>query len=287
VYEDELSEIGKMWKEIVKSGSDKADPSRTWLVERSQHAMSFFSYSPSTPSPLVSQLMEHAFYSVHTAGTISLISSLGPLPSHKVRLPDPATAGFIKNVPVVPEDVVGNPMIAALKSRNLVSEIGLDDIRQELNGRALDIGEMTLCLKWWIGFARSQGYSSSASGDLLANAMISIPEAAPGDDGASKSGERIQSLGTFTTFLNPRLVPSNIPLPPETLPFNLSKTFSPNDLVSVFGWTELSITQWLQYIFSPALTAGSANAETNILTNAFFAERVRSYFLVVSVFLPS
>jgi hypothetical protein len=270
VYEDELAEVGRMWKEIVE-GKDQVDQSRKWLVERCRHVMRFFSYSPSTPSAYVSRDMEHSFFTAHQAGNITLISSHGPLSSRRVRLPNPATVGFIKNVPVVPDEVVGNPMLAALKKRHLISEVSLDDITEELNQRALNIEEMTLCLKWWI--TRERAYPSGTAGRVLANAMIAVPASSvPGRAGSTD--ERIQPLGTIKTFLNPRFIPTNVPLSLTTLPYSLSKAFSPSELASVFGWTELSITQWLQYIYSAELTGSSAIVDTNALANPFFAEKV-------------
>ncbi|KAL8283592.1 hypothetical protein RQP46_005387 [Phenoliferia psychrophenolica] len=267
VYEEEMTSIARLYK----AQGDKMDaPTRLKLEERALHLMRFFTFTPSTPSPVVGSASEASFFTSAARTSITIISQLGPLPASDVRLPNPALSAFLKSVPTIPPLIeAGAPrLIAAYRDKNIVRDISLEDVLADLGAHPLSIPEATACFKWWLGLAANRGYSPSLLSKLKDAAMLSV--SADGD----KDNIQIFPLGGFTSFLNPSVVPSQLPLPPHTLPFGLTKSLANADLVRVFGFEELSLSDWIKYLVSPALTGAKAKVETNLLLSPPFAEKV-------------
>lgn len=279
VYEAELTEVAQLWKEVtqptkvdaVATGSEKEDPVKTWLIGRCLHAMLFFSYHPSTPSPVVSSETERAFFSCAPNSSFVIVSTEGPQPAHKVRLPNPELSSFIRQIPLVPLEAAKESAVFLdkLKERRMIRDISFDDVFAELNARALNIEEMKACLTWFIGLTRLQGYDPSLVAKLKSSAMVVCAVAEGG-----KTEDRIAPLSGARTFVNPKSIPTDLPLPLHTLPFELTKSLRHDELVRVFGFSELSITDWLRRVLSPDLVGSSSPPDTNLLVSPAFAETV-------------
>ena len=231
VYEDELAEIGRMWTEL---GDDAS--AREWLVARAAHVAQFFSFTASTPSPVVSADMDHAYLTAERSGSFTLISDKGPKPAKEVRMPSSELAAFIKRLPVVPPDAATQmaPLLTKLRERGVLREITLDDVWAELGSRALELEEARACCVWWIGLASNRSYRPELRTKLLSSAVVSVPA-----DPALGQDARPLPLDSVHYILDTRLITPDVPLPPDTLPFALSRTFRPADLTTVFGWREL------------------------------------------------
>jgi hypothetical protein len=213
------------------------------------------------------------------------MSTAGVLSATEVRLPNPTFSEFVKELPVLPDEVLteANRMVTTLQSRGMIKDVRWPDVLQELRKRPLSEAEMTACLRWWIGLHK-QGVGVTPNllrirTDLLMNATILVL-------GASSEG--ILPLKTVETFLNMRnmgsFVPMNdgAPLPKHLLPLSVSKNFDPMDLLSSFPWRELSILEWLQHIINPDVT--KADVQHDITNSAPWAERV---FMVLARAWPS
>lgn len=187
-----------------------------------------------------------------------------------MRLPNPALSPFLKAVPTIPPLVeTGAPrLLAAYRDKNLVRDISLDDVLADLGAHPLSIAEATACFMWWQGLAANRGYSPALVTKLKDAAMLSVQ----GDGGPEDL--QIFALGSFKTFLNPSVVPSQLPLPAHTLPFGLSKSVPNADLGRIFGFEELSLVEWAKHLVSPAMTGANSRAETNLLLSPPFAEKV-------------
>src|SRR5262245_9100584 len=98
LYEDEIAQIDRLHKELL--GVQE-------LEQRTAHALKHFTFKPSTPNARVGQIIESRFFSC-SAKPLPILSSLGVLSLSSVRVPDPATADFIKLVPVVPTRVLND-----------------------------------------------------------------------------------------------------------------------------------------------------------------------------------
>lgn len=267
-YEAEMQRIGARWTAQVDraSGEEKAK-SREHLLACALHAMRFFSFHASSPSKRVSAALEDAFFACCSRPCISLISTQGVRASDAVRFPSAMLAEFVKELPVLPAEHLesAETFVTQLRARNMVQDITLDDVFGELGSRALSVDEMVACLRWWLMVAEHPSYDAALRNKLVRGAMVSIPN---GDN-----EPRIQALSDVQTVLQPQKVPASVPLPPSCLVYEVSRQLRTQDLMTVFGWDELTVAAWLDYMISldtspaPAvvaehgLTQSPANAE--------------------------
>ncbi|GLB37239.1 putative protein of unknown function (DUF3684) [Lyophyllum shimeji] len=273
-YDMELNTIKSLWEGAVPNGASATaiDPElESWLRRRSLHALKFFTFHPSTPSADVSSLLETAFFAC-AGNNFPLISTAGVRNASDIRLPDPAFAGFLRQLPVLPDDIVAkaSETIGSLQSRGMIKSISFEDVLQELRSRPLTEDETVACLKWWIGVNKEAAkFELTPRTQLLNAAVLAI-----GSVGSKE--EKIIPLSSIRTFINNRTIASMIPLdgplPDHLLPPSISKHFAPDDILASFPWTELTIPQWLGHICSPAVC--KTNIDVDINLSATWAERV-------------
>lgn len=270
VYEAEMAEIGKVWTEKLGSGRPKDDDQLAKdLLERALHVMRFFTFRRSTPSPRVHDALETAFFGCARQNTLTLASTRGVKHSALVRFPNAVLADFVKDLAVIPPSHVeqAGEFIAQVKSRGLVREITMDDVFSELSGRALSIEEMISCLKWWVTVANHPSYDPTLLRQLLNNALVDVPVSKDGKEAS------VQQLAGVKSFLNPQRVPTDVPLPPSCLTYEVSKALSSQDMSRIFGWGELTVAQWIEHV-AVLSRAKDANLDTNIQLSPPFAEKV-------------
>ncbi|OBZ66504.1 hypothetical protein A0H81_13686 [Grifola frondosa] len=287
-YELEMENIRKLWDAAVESMTTtgrklNAQPDKelqAWLRGRCLHALKFFTFHPSTPSPLVSSSLEEAFFScivTHPFAMLSsprsllMVSTAGVHNASDIRYPDPAFSGFLKELPVVPEDILtgAKSMIESLRIRGMLKDITFLDVLQELRSRPLSEPEMAACFKWWIDIC-DQGDVANLNRirpELLNAAVLTM-----GEMGSPE--EKIVPMSSIQSFLNTRsmgYIPVDGPLPPHLLPVSLSKQFDPHALSSAFSWRELSVLEWLKYIVQ---LPSPHPIEHDVNRSASWAERV-------------
>ncbi|KAH9014859.1 hypothetical protein EDB84DRAFT_1590279 [Lactarius hengduanensis] len=274
-YEQEMETIKKLWDGAAAADGPGGLPGaglQAGLRARTLHALKFFTFRPSTPSPVVSASMQAAFFSCATARPFSIISSEGVRSSSLVYVPDPNFSGFLKRLPVISEDIVNgaNIMIAALRARNMIKTITFEDVLNELRSRLLSETETVACLKWWIGFDK-QGKDLNkplqGRSQLLDALVVSI----------NGPPERIMKLSDARYFLNSTVggeIPTDGPLPSALLPTGVTGSFDPDVLRTVFPWKQLTIIEWLRHITDPEVAA--LNTEFDITLSASWAGRVLS-----------
>lgn len=267
IYELEMADIASIWQ-ASSVGIAGPDPSvRSWLTRRGLHALRFFTFHASTPSSLVSKAMELAFFSSLGTTSLPIISSNGILSADKVRCPQPQLRAFLPDLAILPDSVSTSAdlMVARLQERGLLSEISLDDVIRELARNPLNEEQMLACLRWWSSLVNMPEYDVSLRARFLEAAVLSYEE-----DGK----QRILPLSMVRTFLNPANVPSDMPLPPFNLPYQISKQLSANDLRFNFDWNELTVASWISYVTDSSLTEEAAATTTNITRDAAFSDRV-------------
>lgn len=230
----------------------------------------FFTFDKSTPQEVVGSLTENSFFASNASTSPTLLSTVGPAPAHKLRLPSPQLAGFVKSIPTVPATIAdGAPLfLSTLRDRGLVRDISLDDVFADLAAHALSIDEAAACFQWWTTLAADRSYNPRLLDRLRDATMLSVPEF------ESSTEVSIKPLDDFQTFVNPKTIPLDVPLPPHTLPFALSRQLSTGDLVRVFQYRELSLVEWLRYVSSSALTSKTAPVPTNLFVDEAFAEKL-------------
>ena len=272
VYEEELEEILKLWKETIGMGQrpKEDDKSAEWLWGRALHIMRFFTFRPSSPSSRIQQMIEQCFFACSRQPAITLMSTSGPKQSSAVRYPNAILAKFIKDLPTLHSDHVEKApeFVAHIRSRALVKDIMMDDVFNELTRRALSPEEMIACLKWWISVAAHPSYDASLRSRLVNSGMITIPAA------SEKESESIQALATIEYWLNPSRIPTDNPLPETCLAYQVSSNINTSDLAKTFGWQELPVDVWIAHIINISSHRGSArHPEIDLCTSPAFSEK--------------
>lgn len=233
----------------------------------------------------MSTLLEAAFFSCSDAHNFSIISTAGVRNAADVRLPDPTFTGFVKQLPVLPDEVLteAKRMVTALQSRGMIRDIRWPDVLAELRKRPLPEEEMVSCLKWWTSM-----YKQSTTPELLRirTELLDAAVLMTGTPGGADEG--ILQLNAVQTIINMRNmggflpVEDGAPLPKHLLPLSVSKHFDSATLLASFPWRELSVVDWLKHITSNEVA--SANVAHDITKSAPWAERV---FLVLARAWPS
>jgi hypothetical protein len=285
-YELELSTIRELWEGAPSSAGQKSSPDpelRAWLFGRSLHALKFFTFHQSTPSGDVSSLLEDAFFACQTKQLFPIISSVGVRNATDVRLPDPMFSGFLKELPVLPDEVAKGAelTLTRLQNRGIVKAITFDDVLKELRSQPLEQQEMVACLQWWIALNdRGENPNLGPIRTELLNAAVLVLSVGNAD-------ETILPLSSVKSFINTRniigaSIPTDGPLPRNVMPLSVTKTFSPESLTSSFPWTEMSIVDWLKHLTDSSVAA--TDPEYDIQRSAIWAERV---LMVLSRSWPS
>lgn len=152
-YEEEMYKISDLWpKSDSQPGADGVgEELRKTLTARALHALKFFTFHASTPAAQVSTLLEEAFFSCVSTSAFAfmmgeqsvhpfpMISTTGVQKAVDVRLPNPTFAAFLKQLPVVPPEVMegAKTMVETLQGRDMLKEITFADVLKELRARPL------------------------------------------------------------------------------------------------------------------------------------------------------
>ncbi|ORY21093.1 hypothetical protein BCR39DRAFT_570024, partial [Naematelia encephala] len=266
IYELEMQSLQAKWQSTT--AIDQAERSR--LLARGLHALRFFTYKPTTPSAVVGQEMESAFFQcVSDNKAFPLISVAGILPVNQIRMPNAELQKFLPDLPVVTQSAQdGVPrLLARLRERGLLRDVTFDDVIKQLSTRPLSEKEMIDCLSWWQSMANVDGYTTAVRARLLDAAVL------------IQDNGKIIPLSIIQTFVKPQSssIPTDMPLPQHTLSYTITKDLRGATIFQVFGWTELSLLQYITFLVTPPMS-GSPNADvdTDIRASPAFAERVLS-----------
>jgi len=263
IYELELQELSTQWKSTSVS-----DPStRARILARGLRALRFFSYKPTTPSLVVGQEMELAFFNcVNDNTTFPIISTGGILPISSVHTPDESLQKFVPDLPVLTASTITNAsrLLARLRERSLLKDVTFNDVIKQLNARPLSELEMIECLKWWQAMGASESHGPAIRTQLL-NAAILIND----------SG-KVVPLSVIRTYVKPQSssIPTDMPLPLHTLPYAVTRDLKGATITSNFGWTELTIQQYIDFLINPPMSTGDADPDTDLTVSPVFAEKV-------------
>lgn len=244
---------------------------RKWFYDRARHNLQFFTFHQSTPSAVVSDQMQSAFFDcVNRGQTFPVVSSAGIKSAFDVRMPDPTFSAFLRELPVFPEELLDSSksMVASLRTRGMLKDITFPDVLKELRERPLSEEEMVACLQWWISTSQQDpARIDDIRRELLNAAVLSVGSLYSGD-------ERIIPLVGIRTFLNPRnvAIPTDGPLPNHLLPMSVSRKFDLTQLQRSLLWKELTVFEWVEYIVDPAVY--TQKSEFNIVESRDWADRV-------------
>ncbi|CAA7259259.1 unnamed protein product [Cyclocybe aegerita] len=281
-YEIELSTVRQQWEALSSPNEPISPEARSRATKGVLHALKFFMFYPSTPSAEVSSLMEAAFFECSSKGLFPIMSSKGVRNSKDVRLPNPEFTGFLKDLAVLPEEIVnGAPsVIASLHERGLIKDINFNDVLQELQRRPLKEEEAIACLQWWINnFERGNRNVPTTLRSQLINATILTV--------GNEDDQKIIPLASVKHVINPAKItgriPPECPLPDCLLPLSVSQSFKPESLCSSFPWTEFTIEHWIVYLCDGRT---SLPAQFDFSLSPAWAERVITTTSNAWKFLP-
>jgi hypothetical protein len=204
-------------------------------------------YTPSVshPSKLLGETMVEAFFNCSKERAIAVLSTTGVKSSQYVRMPA-ETLSFLRDVPMVPQELATEAVafFVSLHSRGFISEMTMADIRDGLDSRALSEEELIEFLKWC--GAKLEGEELDASGvrNLFEVTVANVGVTPEGNSG------KILSLDDIKYYVNASRIDPALPVPPDTIPFAFSKAVHTKQL-AMFGWAELSMVRWLQFMTSP------------------------------------
>ncbi|KAI5803996.1 hypothetical protein DFH27DRAFT_481023 [Peziza echinospora] len=229
MYHDEMSTIGRQAKGLNSKDIEA-------LYDHAIHVMQQFTFTDSTPSSTVGQYIMSGFWSCSKDNTIELLSTKGVLSSQKIRLS--TDISFLEGLPMLPKPLaLGAPeFIKTLVDYSILIEVTMADIINQLESKALSGEQITEFLKWAAKQRLSQDMAPEALKTLLDSAVISNAE----------SGLPI-TLGTIKHTVNKSKLHDDIPLPADTIPFQVTKSMTPKELEAI-GWTELGVAEWLNFL---------------------------------------
>ncbi|TVY81184.1 hypothetical protein LSUE1_G006567 [Lachnellula suecica] len=264
-FSNEMADLSSKIKRATEAAGHGTKVSKeeiTKFMPEALHILKTFTFGESTPSLQVSQLIEEAFWTAYKKPSIEIYSTRGVLPTTMVRLATEDLSGFVEGIPVVPDPLVGGPFVKKLKDFGLVTEITIDDVKQELSAKALTKTQLVQFIRW----AGRKAVSGEISGQTI-QSLLDVAVAMTGD--VEGQGD-IVALGSITNFLTVTKIPESVPIPPTTIPFEFTKTSSLNELQAL-GWETLEIVPWLRFLIE---TNANRPADKNLTVSVLFASSV-------------
>lgn len=227
------------------------------------HILSSFAFGESTPSSQVSQIIEEAFWTCYKKAHIEVYSTRGVRLTTQVRVGTEELTKFVPGIPVIPPELKDIDFVRKLTSYELISEITVDDVRQELSEYPMNKTQLIAFLQWASKKATQNELSPADNHRLLDAAIATLSD---GDD--AQGG--IITLGNIKNFVIPQKVPAGLPIPPTTIPYELTSQINNNDLRNL-GWEPLEIVPWLRFLFE---TRSSRPEAEDLTKTPEFAIRV-------------
>ncbi|KFA55092.1 hypothetical protein S40293_03504 [Stachybotrys chartarum IBT 40293] len=226
------------------------------------HNFKTFTFTDSTPSGQVGQIIEEAFWTCFKKASIETYSTRGVLQTSQVRLGSEDLAKFVNDIPIIPNEMKEAPFVKKLIDFGLVSTITVADIKSELDGKALNKTQIIHFLGW-LGKKCLQGELDPGS----RAALLEVAVATMSDEG--DSGD-IVALGSIKNYLSTSKIPAHLPVPPTTIPFALTVSIHVTELQAL-GWDALEIVPWLRFLLE---TASSRTEEESLTRSSKFAVQV-------------
>ena len=244
-YTGEMTELkAKVERNMSINGNKKVTKDDINAVLPSAiHTYKQYNYEESTPSMKVGELIEEAFWMCNQKATIEVLSTRGVLSSQQVRVAT-EDLSFVEGIPVIPDELMdkANDFLTKLRDYGLLSDITTGDIKKELEAQALTEKQVVELVKWACMKVSRQDFDASVVQSLFDGTVASI-----GEEFVKLSSSPVLQLGQISTFVNVLKIPAELPAPPQTIPFRLTKGLSPSQLQSI-GWDELQIVPWLRWI---------------------------------------
>ncbi|WYZ38743.1 hypothetical protein EsH8_III_000657 [Colletotrichum jinshuiense] len=262
---NEMSDLDAKVKSLVGTGTKISAEHLIKLLPEALHILKTFSFTDSTPSGQVAQILEEAFWTAFKKASIEIFSSRGVLSTTKVRLGSEELSKFVDTIPVVPRELMENAFVRKLMDFGLISAITVDDVRTELETKAMNKEQLVNFISWAGKKALSGELDPPSKARLLDVAVATVSE-----EGSDQGG--IIALGSITNYQAANKIPANLPIPPTTIPLAYTNTCSAPELQAL-GWEPLEIVPWLRFLLESGSNRGD---EQNLKKSPKFAVQVLS-----------
>ncbi|ROW09110.1 hypothetical protein VPNG_05721 [Cytospora leucostoma] len=266
-FANEMSDLELKLRRVVEARGKGARPSKDEVakfIPEALHIFRTYTFHDSTPSANVGQIIEESFWFAYQKASIEVYSSRGVLPSTKVRVGSEELAKFVDGIPVILSEMKEVPLIKKLEDFGLIESINADDIRKELEAKALNKDQLIHFIGWASRKAASRELDAGSRARLFDVAVATI-----GD--AEGSGEII-ALSSVKNYLSSNKIPPGLPIPPTTIPFAFTHHI-PEHQLQALGWERLEIVPWLQFLIG---SSSSRSDDENITKSAKFSISVLS-----------
>ncbi|KAJ6134249.1 hypothetical protein N7523_000571 [Penicillium sp. IBT 18751x] len=231
------------------------------------HTANQFVFRESTPSSVLGQTIEDAFWMCNKNASIEILSTCGVIPSHQTRIA-PKDLSFMDSIPALPDEFVLNAkaFVQRLTEFGLVTEITVSDIKRELEASTLRPNQIVEFLTW-LGRKSVMGQLDRLSIQSLLRVAVANDEEQDGQP------SRLIIFADITSFLNPQRVPADLPVPAAVMPFHFTKALGKQELEAL-GWGELQVVPWLRWLVDNAGDRSLLTADQDITKSAAFAGQV-------------
>ncbi|KAL1896537.1 hypothetical protein Sste5346_004571 [Sporothrix stenoceras] len=233
------------------------------FVPEALHILKTYTFSDSTPSAYVGQIIEEAFWTAFTLPTLDVFSSRGVLSTAKVRMGNGEIGKFVDGIPVIVEQMKDDPFIKKLHDFGIIQDATMDDVKTELESKPLNRDQLVHFLKWLAARSMAQELDFSGVHKLLQVAVASVVDETTGTPS-------IIELRSIKHYLAGNRIPANLPIPPTTIPYSITNSI-PLPQLNVLGWTSLELVPWLEYL---VYSRASLGAEHNLTVDPNFAAQV-------------
>ncbi|KAL3457838.1 hypothetical protein BJX64DRAFT_241189 [Aspergillus heterothallicus] len=230
------------------------------------HTANQFVFCESTPSSLLGETMEGAFWTCNKTASIELLSTCGIVQNHEVRTAAQDLT-FIDSIPVLPEEFTqgSKDFVRKLTALGLVTEVTVADVKRELEAQTLRSSQVTEFLTW-LGRRAITGQLDPYSVKSLLN--VAVANTADDDGNAG-----LIVFSGITLYLNPQRIPVDLPLPPAVMPFKYTKSLQKREL-EAFQWEELQVVPWLCWLVSNSGNRSILPLSQDITKTSSFAAQV-------------
>jgi len=145
---------------------------------------------------------------------------------------------FIKDIPMVYDRIIDEcgDMIETLTEQNLLVKISIEDVFKELKNKTLSQEELIQLMKWWIDYRKKTDvyHSNSELNNFMNLTKITWKDDSPKENGGDQRLIK-STLAYIKYFINPKMIPPDMSLPDNVLPYVISKEFWKSDLENYFG----------------------------------------------------
>ncbi|PYH48264.1 histidine kinase-like ATPase domain-containing protein [Aspergillus saccharolyticus JOP 1030-1] len=253
-----------------KNNSNSAKIRKDDIIEvlpEAVHTANQFVFRESTPSSVLGQTIEDAFWTCNKSSSIEVLSTCGVIQSHQARIA-PKDLSFMDSIPVLPDAFVSGAkdFVKKLTDFGLVTDITVSDIKKELELTTLRSNQVNEFLTWLSRKAIAGQLDTFSVQSILSVAVASD------EDNADSQAKLIVFAG-IESFLNPQKIPASLPLPPSVAPFKFTKSLANRELEAL-GWTEMQVVAWILWLLDNTGNRNMLAAEHDITQNPSFSAQV-------------